>query len=240
MDNSKFILPIFIKNESHSPFLDGQIFYDELFVGNGFIVGNFFISAGHVLCQSRDPYIKLENKELYIHTGKKVILQDMPYNDKGNPIGHENPQNADLAIYEFDDLEFNSPLCLSDSLPKLGQSLQSCFYHYKPDEIEKILIAEEIEDKAIKDKTLIYWNSTGIVNADPNDHCGDFFEATMTPVHPWGGGSSGSPILDGYKVYGILHAGGAKKNPEICVYFSAQRALQAIEKFKRFSEVIDN
>ena len=77
----------------------------------------------------------------------------------------------------------------------------------------------------IEDNTLVI----GVVTQeDVYDHFGDFFEVTKNPVHPWGGGSSGSPILDDNKVYGILHAGGANDNPDICVFFSAAYALRKI------------
>ncbi len=226
MEYRKYICPIYCETISISPLTSRKILNCK-FKGNGFFVGNYFITAGHVINQFPDSFINYNDKKLYIKSGKEIILKDMPYDEYGRPVGHKDPKNADLAIYEFYNMEINSPLCLSNSFPQLGQELQSNFYHYKLEEIEKYKITQEIENES-----LVYWECTGTVHEDSNDHCGDFFEATMKPAHPWGGGSSGSPILNGNIVCGILHAGGAESHPDICVYFSAERALLAIQKHK--------
>jgi len=222
MDYTKYIFPIY--STSESPLCPGKRFASS-FEGNGFFVGNYFVTAGHVINQCNEPCILYDGKEVLLNRQTKLLHKDMPYDEKGRPIGHDNPENADIAIYSMNDVIINSPLFFSETFPQLGETLDNIYYNYTQAEIENYAKNHEI-----KDKSLCIWECKGMVHEDPNDHCGDFFEATMSPSHPYGGGSSGSPIFMGSKVYGVLHAGGSVNHPEICVFFSAARILHLLNR----------
>lgn len=220
MDYSKYIFPIYSTNES--PLCPGKKFVSS-FKGNGFFVDNYFITAGHVINQCNDPCILYDGKMVFLNRQTKLLLKDMPYDKEGRPIGHDNPDNADIAIFSMNDVIVNSPLKFSETFPQLGETLDNIYYHFSQAEIENYSKIHEI-----KDQSLYVRECKGKVNENPHDHCGDFFEVTMSPPHPDGGGSSGSPIFMGSTVYGILHAGGSVHYPEICVFFSAARVLRLL------------
>ena len=85
-----------------------SIISDNYNEGCGVMVGDMFITAGHVISKSEKPSIKWN--------GKNIPLI--------NPIVFHNDENEsesyDIAVYS------NSPLVLSDSVPEKGDVLKSC------------------------------------------------------------------------------------------------------------------
>lgn len=88
--------------------------YDE--VGCGFLVGNLFVTAGHVIKDGKHPFVILD--------GIKTFLT--------NPIYHSfeegNDEVADLAIYKLDNISSN--ICFSSLTVRLGMDLISHSYHF--------------------------------------------------------------------------------------------------------------
>lgn len=82
--------------------------------GSGVLVGNF-ITAGHVIEQAENPYIKIFGKRIELCESRQIALLN-----EGNENGY------DVAIYDIP--EFTSKLVLSDIFPKSGDTLQSLSY----------------------------------------------------------------------------------------------------------------
>lgn len=89
-----------------------SIVSDNYNEGCGVMVGNMFITAGHVISKSETPRI--------IWNGKNIPLT--------NPIAFHNYENEsesyDIAVYSVPNA--NSPLVLSDFVPEKGDVLKSC------------------------------------------------------------------------------------------------------------------
>ena len=212
----RFITPIYSEVVSGTAFLIncGKTTTREEIVGNGFFVdGNYFFTASHVIEDTIAtpgkgiPYIRINNQKIELTPEKAIVYEKMPQNEVGAPINHQELSNGDISVFEIEG--FDSSFILSDKLPEHGKVLKNAFYSKRTGK------EEVIETAAI------------IHNAD--DFVGNFYAATMIPSHPTNGGSSGSPLYIGNKIYGILHAGGADKLPDICVFFSSIHALKLLK-----------
>ena len=89
-----------------------SIISDNYNEGCGVMVGDMFITAGHVIYKCVNPSIRWN--------GKKIPLI--------NPIVFHNDENNsdsyDIAVYSIP--KANSPLVLSDIVPEKGDVLKSC------------------------------------------------------------------------------------------------------------------
>ena len=207
MNTSDYIVPLFATCEKESP-LNHCIKINELcFVGNGFFVENYFITAAHVIREGIDHYFEWKNRRVELKDLELVEIRELEYDESGKPYGHHGSDKGDVAIFRFE--EVNSPLRLSDMTPQQGKMLHCDFYHMKPSHQE--------EGNA---KTY-FWRTEGQLVIEDDDPAENFFGMYMNPSHPEGGGSSGSPLFEENNVYGILHGGGPIEHPEVCVFNSA-------------------
>ena len=89
-----------------------SIISDNFNEGCGVMVGDMFITAGHVISKCENPRIRWN--------GKRIALI--------NPIVFHNDENDsdgyDIAVYSVPNA--NSPLVLSDVVPEKGDVLKSC------------------------------------------------------------------------------------------------------------------
>lgn len=195
------------------------------FIGNGFFAENLFLTADHVLkpndcIAGSDPYIVVNSKKYVLRNKLNLDFKKITLNENIQMQGYEDEESADIAAFVLSNLDISSPLILSDSLPKYGQSLHSDFYHILQNENNK-----EQKSVIVNAQKMYVWETTGVVWGEEG-FCGNFFGATMKPRHP-GGGSSGSPIYDGYIVYGILHNGG----DDFCGFYSSIHALKLFRQY---------
>ena len=88
------------------------IISENYYEGCGVMVGDMFITAGHVICKCVNPRIRWN--------GKKVPLINpiVLYDDENDAEGY------DIAVYSIPNV--NSPLALSGIVPKEGDVLKSC------------------------------------------------------------------------------------------------------------------
>ena len=194
------------------------------FIGNGFFTGDLFFTAEHVFIPNdgivgSDPYIIVDNKKYVLRNKVNLSFKKITLNENNQMQGYEDEESADIAAFVFDNLKISSPLILSDSLPKYGQTLHSDFFHRLQDENNR-----EQKSVVINAQKTYIWETTGLVWGEEG-FCGNFFGATMNPKHP-SGGSSGSPIYDGNIVYGILHSGGEG----FCGFYSSRHALKLLSQ----------
>lgn len=222
MDIRKYILPVYV----HKTCNDNKTF--QCLVGNGFIVDDFFITSYHVINQTKDsqsnPFIIIDNIEYELRIENSYSYKSITYDTEGYPINHKNKNNGDFIAYQIPGL--HSPLQLAKYAPKKAEVLECCFFHNtKPTNIQ-VLTAS--------DSKPFYWETKGTVFGREGI-LGDFFGASFTPMHPIDGGSSGSPLLKGNVVYGILHAGNPndeddnnKPHPEICIFYAAHAVRETL------------
>lgn len=88
-----------------------SIVSDNYNEGCGVMVGNMFITAGHVISKCENPSIKLNGKNIPLMN--PIVLR----NDENNSEGY------DIAVYS---IPAKSPLVLSDVIPEKGDILKSC------------------------------------------------------------------------------------------------------------------
>lgn len=223
MDYKNYIYPIYVH------LMDNNNESRQSFVGNGFVINNFFITASHVILDNQEqtdqsnPYFILEGKEYELVKSKSFFWKSMSYDQNGNPIGHANIENGDFAAYEIPGIK--SPLSLAENPPNYEEAFHCCFFHNMEPRNSKYHTTDT--------KPIYYWETKGIVFGS-SGFMGNFFGAKMHPEHPMGGGSSGSPLLRDNIVYGVLHAGNPydrtenKHHPEICIFYAASAAFQCL------------
>lgn len=217
MNNSQsYIYPIYsrekerINNSTNNAGQGNNLFTDthseiiDTLCGNGFFVGDFFVTAAHVISMTNFSFIKMNGQEISLKQTDAIVWRMMSEDAKEEKYG--NTDNADVAIFHIPNI--GSPLQLSEKLPE-PSTILSCNYYYHSK----------------------FCESQGEVG-DKDFFLGNFFGCRMIPIHPTEGGSSGSPLIKDNIVYGILHAG-HKSDNSICVFFSAVHALHLLRQHLR-------
>lgn len=206
---TKYIIPVYDKQVElgiENCFTSSKEF--EVLIGNGVFVGDYFVTAYHVIDGANSPYIKYEGKIVALTKAYEIGHADQPGKD-GRAFGHDDPNNGDVIVFKIDGV--GSPFRLSESLPAVGQKLENIFY-------------KNVHNSKSNDTIDICAIKTTAVVKDAYYFVGNFFGCDMTPMHPEKGGSSGSPIFDGNIVYGILHGG----KESMCVFCSSVYTLKVI------------
>jgi hypothetical protein len=224
MNIKKYILPIYVHFEY------GHNDVRPSFIGNGFIVNDYFITAYHIIAQNQNielqsnPYIVINKAEFELTIEKSHSFKSTPCDKDGNAIEHEDKDNGDFIAYKIDGIR--SPLQLAEHNPKYGEAIDCCFFHNVNPSIDIMNVSK-------KKSRLYYWETKGIVMG-ANGFTGNFFGAIFTTCHPTGGGSSGSPLFKDNIVYGILHGGNpnvdGEEHPEICAFYAASAARTVISQ----------
>jgi hypothetical protein len=224
IDIRNYILPIYV----HIDFGCTEI--RPSFIGNGFIVNDYFITAHHVIADNQNingqsnPYIIINGVECELTVEKSHSWKTTPCDKNGNAIGHDDKNNGDFIAYKIEGLR--SPLHLAECPPKYGEVLDCCFYHNVNPSIHTM-------DNSEEHSSVYYWETRGTVMGS-DGFSGNFFGATFETCHPTDGGSSGSPLFKDNEVYGILHGGNpedeGEKHPEICAFYIANDALKEISQ----------
>lgn len=156
---------------------------EQSFCGTGFVLNNMLITAGHVVHPGGYIYLKDDN-EFILKTIYDLVCIERP----GNKA---NEQDKDIAIYSIPGLK--SPLVLSTELPSKDDILTNiCWQKTQngPMQITSQCRLFENEDTDLQNKSSFHFV--------PNNKI----------TH----GSSGSPLLIGNKVYGMLVIGTDKYN----------------------------
>lgn len=184
---------------------------------NGFFITwpssgkTYLLTSAHVLLNRSSSFLLYDEKLIKIFNpddGKRTSI--VGYNFA---IGYEVQSFCDFAIIEMDIDFIKSPLMLSTKKAKINEHLDSISY-----KVNKI---DNIFTKNISYNCELY-HSDAVVTKKSLPvavHC------TMTP--PLEEGRSGSPILKGNKVYGVLSGG---NNGSPCVYTSSIAILKYLKR----------
>ena len=196
-----------MNREDYILFIDGGLSND----GVGFFIGNTFITAGHVINDNIIHTINVNGRKIELKKSDAIYLNCAEYDNV-------SPDIPDLAIFEFKDI--NSPLILANDSPTEGQCL---------DFISKRRVVEKNKVNGIPS---IFTQSESIkthsCKGEVVAHDADYWECHTDKILRKG--DSGSPVMKGNSVYGVL-VGGKPGAPK-CVFLSAESIMKIIENKK--------
>lgn len=109
MNNSQsYIYPIYsrenvrINNSTNNAGQGNNLFTDthseiiDTLCGNGFFVGDYFVTAAHVISAVKFPFIKMNGQEFFLKQTDAIVWRKMSENPKGEEF--ENTDNADVRL----------------------------------------------------------------------------------------------------------------------------------------------
>lgn len=196
--------------EKYVLYVDGGISQKGFTEGCGVLVDDLFITAGHVIESAVSPTIYYEGQTINLHKEDAIVytfMDDNTLSQNGN----------DVAVFKLHGII--SPLSLCDcEIEKVHHPINISYHHVyntkidstlptifrRPDKIEPLQCDVEISDR--------------IENSFLECH-------TSILLHK---GSSGSPLLDGNRVLGILIAG--QEGTDLCVFQTSTSIKQLIGK----------
>ena len=187
-------------------------------VGQGFIADGYFITAAHVVkdfpsCFTRINSKRFELSDTFIRSSffnksdayDKIIKEDFYHNPLSKleyifiGIGniYQDPTMMDIVLYPCNDIE--SPLRLSQHIPPKGEQLISYCIH---EEMDFSQLNPPCKLKTVPALAL-------------GQEEGNYFYCNCEQF----AGSSGSPLLNGNEVVGIMHGGNDKG---LCAFLKVQ------------------
>ena len=175
--------------------------------GCGVLVGDLFVTAGHVIEHAVVARVYIDHVDYELRKEDAVYYS---FDDKDSL----DTNASDVAVFKLEGVT-PSPLALAENSPSNDDDLTSVSYlHYG----KKNPNATSVFDSTIE----VYEKL--VCNAKVTELSNNFFVCNMeVQLKP---GSSGSPVLDGNKVVGILHGG--KDNQ--CVFQSTESIFKFINK----------
>lgn len=184
----KYIVPIFNTNNSE---------------GVGFFVGDYLITAGHVICAGQ-PFIVMNGKKHFLVTTDALLLRTP--NDEST-----YDDGMDIAVFSFEGMK--SPLTFSSTCINVGAHLtsRSMFRHYS-EEFGDALSVEETSGQVI-------------------EVMGNFFKCDLERILREG--SSGSPIFSDNEVVGILYGNDRKDPENRILYLSGCAINELLQQLRK-------
>lgn len=178
--------------------------------GNGVLVGNYFITAAHVIEEAQKAYVTIEGKRYELTNESAFVFK----------TDNENRYDGyDIAIFKFDDIE-PSPLVLSDIMPSENIELTSiCYNHTSIGAISKsnFSLSKNVEKWVlVRDVGRIIAQYGNYIECQLN---GELKE-----------GNSGCPILYENSVVGILNGDKDNKTSSETVLFLSSQAIISLLK----------
>lgn len=170
--------------------------YDQTPIGCGFFVGNYFITAGHVIDAGKSPRISYNGKEYRLKESDAIKICRMNETNR-------DPNGFDYAIFKLDNI--NSPLKIAKYKPTHKQEFLCTVYNHKVCKNEDMYEnATNIFERIDSINEQIEKLTTSVTVTD--EHEGNFFVCESTDILQQG--NSGSPLYDkDNNVVGILHGG---------------------------------
>lgn len=175
--------------------------------GCGVLVGDLFVTAGHVIEHAVVARVYIDHVDYELRKEDAVYYS---FDDKDSL----DTNASDVAVFKLEGVT-PSPLALAENSPSIDDDMTSVSYlHYG----KKNPYATSVFEATIEVYEKLVWN------AKVTELSNNFFVCDMeVQLKP---GSSGSPVLDGNKVVGILHGG--KDNQ--CVFQSTESLVQLMKK----------
>lgn len=173
---------------------------DDLNDGCGVLVGNLFVTAGHVVA-NHSFYLYIEGEKIVLNKEEAIVYE---YNLEAN--------GADIAIFKLNN--YKSPLQLGDYKPIQGDILESISF-------ERMVEPKKDLGDIIFNSQPKEWYEKRLCYAIVEEIDANFYECkTSIVLKP---GSSGSPLIKDGIVCGILSSGQLGVNR--CVFQSSSSIL---------------
>lgn len=167
-------------------------------IGQGFIADGFFITAAHLVVDYPSCYVVIKGTKMELAKTEPIFYLD-------DDDYHYDSQLADVVLFHFDN---DSPLRLSEYTPQRSDILDS-------------ICAQEVFDYGSFNPPIEHT----IVPAHPlEDEEENYFYCECNRF----GGSSGSPLLKGNEVVGIMHGGNDKG---LCAFLKMGPVLYKIGEY---------
>lgn len=178
-------------------------------IGQGFIADGYFITASHVLNPDSAAYIVYQGKTISL-TKETPIVNSCPPMENGI-VNLDETSPADVAVFNFKGV--SSPLHLSEYVPSKGEELLSlCVFDNHNNTIFSAEPGEVIEEYVLTEKR----------GVTMQERAGNYYGCVINRR----GASSGSPLLIGNEVVGIMHGG---HDNDICVCLSAKAVIDLLK-----------
>ena len=178
--------------------------------GCGVLVGNLFITAGHVIehAVTASVYINHESHQLRKEDAVFYSFYDKEEFDS---------KCSDIAVFKLEGIE-PSPLTLREDAPTVGEVLISVSFR-RPSKRDKALFGYASDD----DEFELVACDAKVAELSCN-----FFACEMSvTLRP---GSSGSPVIDSAgRVVGILH-GGVEGMDNQCIFQSTESIVKFLNR----------
>ncbi len=100
---------------------------------SGVLVGNYLITAGHVIEKTEDPFVQIDGEKFNLDLSRKVIQ-----------LNDDDKKGYDLAVYYIP--EKKSTLKLLAEFPPKGQQLVSVSYRMSNNGYDKVECEMEVGD----------------------------------------------------------------------------------------------
>lgn len=187
---------------------DYIIHIDPPHEGCGIFVGNYFITAGHVVDNQANIAIYYKRKKLLLNKDNCIFLSSL--NEKTwNTLGN------DIAIYKFDSV--TSPIEFYQDKVNINDVFNSVSYKVSVKKTDGEINIFSSDNRECID--LIKCEGR-VVDLKDN-----FIVCKMS--YPLRSGSSGSPLLLNNKLVGILSGG--VESTDICVFQNIESIIKLIE-----------
>ena len=165
--------------------------FDDVFIcGQGCFFGDYLLTSGHVIGDSPKAFF-YKGESFLLNPSDAVAIQ-MISKERGDE------QQKDYAIFKFQGI--NSPLSLSTSFPNIGDTLD-CISFLPDDDLSN---ADGIKRFCCRGRVV--------------QRLFDFFSCRMEFV--LSEGSSGSPLISGNTVWGILTGLGDDSEKDVLLFQS--------------------
>ena len=176
-------------------------------IGQGFMADGYFITAAHVL--DLDSYIVYQGETISL--AKEIpVVKSCPLVEDG-VVSLDETSIADVAVFNFK--EVSSPSHLSDHVPDEGEELLSlCVFDNRHNGILSAMCGGVIEAYVLTEKKGVAMQ----------ERAGNYYGCVINRR----GGSSGSPLLIGNDVVGIMNSG---HDNDICFCLSAKAVIDLLK-----------
>ena len=182
----------------------------DAIIGQGFIADGLFLTAAHVLNQSSAAYIFYDGHPF-------VFAKEEPLLIGPTEKDYKDASSLDVAVFSFKGAE--SPLNLSD---KTLENNATYTLRYMKEVLEVLDDSDVIAKSEIKEE---------VKNAQPLMQTeGNYFYCDCVASE----GTSGSPLLNGGDVVGIMHGGDGKG---LCAFLSMPGLIKEINAHLKKSQI---
>lgn len=177
-------------------------------IGQGFVADGFFITAAHVLTVDLAAYIVFQGKTISLAKETPIVKRYPPI--ENNIVNLDRNSPPDVAVFNFKGV--NSPLRLSDYSPKEGEEVASlCVFENTNNGLFAVTSGEEENEFVLSE----------IKGTIMPDRMGNYFGCIINRRST----SSGSPLIIGNNVVGIMNSG---HDNDVCVYLSAKSIINLL------------